>query len=90
MPAKSSVNVPEVIIRVFFHKVKRRIVSVFCECVYATKPGMKRRCKSEWLGADNRAPTPAESPSAAKIWQTATGQPNRGDCKPLLIWIFCP
>ena len=61
MPAKSSVNVPEVIIRVFFHKVKRRIVSVFCECVYATKPAMKRRCKSEWLATVKRAPKPAES-----------------------------
>ena len=47
MPANSSVNVPEVIIRVFFHKVKQRSASVFCEHVYASILEMNCRYKSE-------------------------------------------
>lgn len=54
MPLKSPVNVPEVIIRVFFHKVKEPVVSDYCECIYETRSETKRRCKSEWLGSARR------------------------------------
>ena len=45
MPASAVVNVPEVIIRVFFHKVNTAVISRYLTCSYDVKLDGKARLK---------------------------------------------